>query len=412
MNYLPTYAVLIGLDWGHRRHAFALWEESGRRVSGEVEHIPEKLHQWITDLQGRFPNRPIAVAVETNRGPIIHALMEHPGLTLYPIHPATSARFRRAFTPSGAKDDGPDAHDLLELLEHHRDKLRPLVPQDELTRRLSGLVEARRKAVDRRTALLNALTAALRGYFPQALTLVGENLASPLALDLFDRWPDLLSLQTARLATLRRFFYLHNVRRPECVEERIAKVRSAVALTRDPAVVAVGRAEVACLVAQLRVLQKHIAQFEADIAAAFKAHPQAGLFGQLPGAGPTLAPRLLVAFGTDRSRYPEAAALQKYSGIAPVREKSGDRVWIHWRWRAPRFLRQTFHEWAGQTVVWCPWAKAYYQQQLQKGKKHHAILRALAFKWIRILWKCWVTHTPYDEARYLAALARRTQPAH
>lgn len=191
------------------------------------------------------------------------------------------------------------------------------------------------------------------------------------------------------------------------MDERIEAIRGAVALTNDEAALVVGQAEVACLVAQLRVLQKHIAQFEADITAVFKAHPEAYLFQKLPGAGPSLAPRLLVAFGTDRSRYPDASALQKYTGIAPVREKSGDRVWIHWRWKAPRFLRQTFHEWAGQTVVWCPWAKAFYRHQLLRGKAHHAILRALAFKWIRILWKCWVTRTSYDESRYRAALASK-----
>ena len=120
-----------------------------------------------------------------------------------------------------------------------------------------------------------------------------------------------------------------------------------------------------------------------------------------------LAPRLLVAFGTDRSRYPSAEALQRYSGVAPVKEKSGGRVWVHWRWNAPRFLRQTLIEWAGQTVLYCDWARAYYEQQKKRGKRHWSILRALAFLWLRILWKCWQSRTPYHEATYLAALRRR-----
>jgi hypothetical protein len=45
-----------------------------------------------------------------------------------------------------------------------------------------------------------------------------------------------------------------------------------------------------------------------------------------------------------------------------------------------------------------------------KGKRHQVILRALAFKWIRILWKCWQTRTPYDEARYVKQLALRKSP--
>jgi len=67
-------------------------------------------------------------------------------------------------------------------------------------------------------------------------------------------------------------------------------------------------------------------------------------------------------------------------------------------------------EWAGQTVVYCDWAKAFYLHQKQAGKGHHAIIRALAFKWIRILWRCWQRQEPYDEARYLEALKRRRSP--
>jgi len=160
----------------------------------------------------------------------------------------------------------------------------------------------------------------------------------------------------------------------------------------------------------LRPLQSHIEQVEQRITACFAAHPEAELFVRLPGAGPVLAPRLLVAFGTDRERYPSAASLQKYGGVAPVREKSGRQIWTHWRWNAPKFLRQTFVEWAGQTIPKCAWAKAYYLQQKRAGKHHQTILRGLAFKWIRVLWRCWHDRVPYDEARYVAALAQRNSP--
>jgi hypothetical protein len=35
---------------------------------------------------------------------------------------------------------------------------------------------------------------------------------------------------------------------------------------------------------------------------------------------------------------------------------------------------------------------------------------ALAFKWIRVLFRCWVDRVPYDESRYLAALQKRHSP--
>ena len=160
----------------------------------------------------------------------------------------------------------------------------------------------------------------------------------------------------------------------------------------------------------ITVFNKHIAGFEGHSAQTFAAHADKALFENLPGAGKVLAPRLTIAFGSGRTRYPAAASFQKYLGLAPVREKSGGQLWTHWRWHAPTFLRQSLVEWAGQTVIWCPWAKRYYERMKAKAKKHHVILRALAFKWARILWKCWMTHTPYDEARYLEALKSHKSP--
>ena len=131
------------------------------------------------------------------------------------------------------------------------------------------------------------------------------------------------------------------------------------------------------------------------------------MFDALPGAGAVFAPRLLVAFGEQRERFPSAEDLQKYAGIAPVTERSGKKAWVHWRFRCPMFLRQTFVEWAAESIRHSFWAQVYYQQQRDKGKAHQAAIRALAFKWIRILYRCWQERTPYDESTYLQALTRR-----
>src|SRR5436190_11384598 len=94
------------------------------------------------------------------------------------------------------------------------------------------------------------------------------------------------------------------------------------------------------------------------------------------------------------------------SGIAPVKEASGKQLWVHVRWACPKFLRQTFHEMAKCSLKFCAWARCYYQLQIQRGKGHHAAIRALAFKWQRIMWRCWHDQTPYDDAKYVASLKR------
>ncbi len=50
---------------------------------------------------------------------------------------------------------------------------------------------------------------------------------------------------------------------------------------------------------------------------------------------------------------------------------------------------------------WC------YGGQAGRGKPYHTIIRALASKWICILFRCWQNRTPYHEAHYLQDLKRR-----
>lgn len=405
----PLPQAWIGVDWGDKKHSFALQARGGSLETGTLDHSAENLHRWLKEIEQRFGGRPIWLGIETSRGATIAALLQYPWLQIYPINPVTTARYRAAFTPSGAKDDQPDAQICLELVRDHAAKLRPLQPQDPQTLKLAGLVEVRRNLVDRRTTLLNQLTSLLKSYYPQALSLL-ENLNTPMAVAFLKRWPDLLGLKLAKLATIKKFFYQHNLRSSELVEKRLALIPQAVALTTDQARVSVAILQLRHLLDELAVFQKHVPRLDAEIKTAFANHPEAHLFRDLPGAGPQLAPRLCVAFGTDRSVYPEPASLQKYAGVAPVREKSGQQLWIHWRWNAPLFLRQSLVEWAGQTVRYSKWAGIYYQNMVKKGKKHAVIIRALAFKWIRILWKCWQQRTPYDEARYLKQLSHRNSP--
>ena len=164
------------------------------------------------------------------------------------------------------------------------------------------------------------------------------------------------------------------------------------------------------LIPQLEVLIKAIQRMDKEIALRYATMADGYIFDSLPGAGAQYAPRLLVAFGTNRDRYLDANQIQKYSGIAPVIESSGNKSWTHWRYSCPKFIRQTFVEWAGQTVRYSFWARAYYEQQKSKGKPHNTIIRSLAFKWIRIIFRCWKERKPYDEAKYLQTLKDRGSP--
>lgn len=407
----PDPVARVGLDWADRKHDIALREIGSEEVEHrQIPHTPEAIAEWVAELRRRFGGRPVAIALEQSRGGLIHALLPHEFLILYPVNPASFARYRKLFAPSGAKDDPTDAELLLDFLEKHEASLRPWVPDDAKTRALGRLVEARRKAVDLRTKLVQKLTAELKGYFPQALDWTGGHLASRLATDFLLKWPTLAAVQRARPETVRSFYYAHNCRAGERIEERIAQIRAAEPLTTDPGIVEPSVLTVQMLARQLQALEPSIRAYDKEIARLFQEHPDADLFEPLPGAGTALAPRLLAAFGTDRNRYQSALDIQQFSGTAPVTVRSGNRRFVHWRPSAPTFLRQTFHEFAQHSIHQSRWARAYYEQQRERGSRHHAAVRALAFKWQRILFRCWKDRTPYSEDRYLDALRRRGSP--
>jgi transposase len=213
-----------------------------------------------------------------------------------------------------------------------------------------------------------------------------------------------------RRETLEAFFRAGNVRSASSIEKRIKAISEGRPLHTDEAVIGPARLLVEALLPQLRVLSAGVSRFEAKIAELAPRQPDYHLFDDLPGAGPTFAPRLLVAFGENRDRFPTASSLQKSAGIAPVMERSGNKAWVHWRYSCSKFVRQTFVEWAAQTIPRSFWAKAFYESHRTRGARHQAALRALAFKWIRILHRCWLDRVPYDESHYLMALQKRGAP--
>ena len=161
------------------------------------------------------------------------------------------------------------------------------------------------------------------------------------------------------------------------------------------------------LVSQMKSTLIAIKEFDAEIEAICSVHQDFALFKSLPGAGNIYASRLVVALGSDRERWACADEVARFSGIAPVIERSGKSCRVRWRYFCPKFLRQSFHEYAGESVRHSFWARAYDEQQRAKGKSHQAAVRALAFKWIRIIYRCWQTRTVYDEVKYLEGLRRK-----
>jgi len=408
MDQETTLAAWIGLDWANQCHTVCLHSgESDPPELIRLENNPEEIHCWVRELRVRFGGKPVGIAVEQSRGPLIYALMSYDFLVLYPVNPKALAKYREAFRVSGSKDDPGDAWLLLDLLCKHRDQLTAWKPEDSQTRALRLLVEQRRKLVEDRTRLLNRLRSLLKEYFPQILEWFSD-LRHPQVEDFLLRWSSLPKLQKARRHTLLEFFQKYRCRGSRA-EKKIESIRRAVPLTEDPAVMQIHSLMAQLTVSQLQMLQAGIDRLEKEIQELFDLHPNAEIFQSFPGAGKTMTPRLLVAFGTDRDRF-DASRMQGFSGIAPVTQTSGNARWVHHRFICNKFLKQTFHEYALYSLPHSIWAKAYYQQQREKGSSHHEAARSMAYKWIRILTACWQNSTTYCEQKYIEVLRSNHSP--
>lgn len=414
-----SYVAYIGIDWADRKHDVALYDcASDTWQESLIKTRPQDLLDWVNQLRERYGQGKIAVALEQKRGPLLYALCQYDNLVLFPINPRLVANYRKAFQPSRAKSDPVDARILVELMQKHSDKLEAWVAGCPQTRALRQWVESHRMLVQEKVRLTNRITASLKSYFPQVLDWF-EDKDTFVFCEFLQQFPDVQSAQAATPQQLTHFFRSHQVVRQSAfgfavsqrIDRRIQQVQDAgPPLTSDAAIVVPAQALTLALVALLKVILQQLTDFNAKIAHLFETLPDAPLFAELPGAGPHLAPRLLVAFGNDRSRFASAQAFMSYVGIAPVKEESGKKRWVHWRWSCPIFLRQTFVEWVNQARRFSAWSQVFYEQQKQAGKSHQKAIRALAYKWGRILWRCWQDNIPYDEEKYVAALRRKQSP--
>ncbi len=312
-------AVCIGIDWADQEHALCLIDPAHpeRREHQQLPQQPEAIEAWVAELRRRFPGQAIAICLEQSKGALIHALMKHECLRLYPVNPKQLSRFRDALHPSGAKDDPSDAELLALFWQHHHQHLRVWRPDEPKTRLLAILVQDRRKLVEQRVELTNALKDRLKQYFPLALEML-SSLDSPLACDFLLRFGSLAQLQAAAPEEIADVYRRGRCWHPQLIAERLEKVARAVPLTEDSAIVTGGEMLVRSQVEQLQMVLTAIARYDVQIKELMQRHDDAALFQSLPGAGDALAPRLLVAFGSDRERFDSAQQVQQYVGIAPV----------------------------------------------------------------------------------------------
>ena len=293
------------------------------------------------------------------------------------IDPRALARYREAFAPPAPR-----------MILGCRTMLRLAAPPSQAPPRLASRhsgnappADADRNIaavdfVNNRIRHTNRLTSLLKTYFPRALDWAGDS-GTRQSCDFLETWSDFNRPPTGNPAQLRDVLSAARLPQSPLDQQRIDQIKNARSLTDDPAIV-----EALSLAVRIESVQS-ITSFDQNIARHFASRP-ACVVQRFPWRWRRYAPRLLIAFGTHRSRWASAAHMQCQSGIAPVTEKSGKSCWVHRRLACSNFIRQTFHEFAAQSIRYSTWARACYDQMRRRGLQHPAAVRALAFKWIRL----------------------------
>lgn len=403
-------AAWIGWDWADDHHDLFLTTAEGRTEAARLDNRPETLHAWFGALGERFGQRKVILCLEASRLALLPILLEHSFLELYLINPKSLARFREVVRPGGSKNDQLDCQLACQLVKNHRDLFHPLAAQDAVTQELALMVRYRRDLVNQRTMLANQIKGALKLYYPLALELLQDDTTTKLAADFILKFPTLKSLKETRLHLVRRFFRGQGCRPTEGLEERLAKIASAAAVSQqshwnNP------HSFMACSLARtLKALAAGIDEAQERILVLAQQHPNCSLAKSLPGAAAALEPRLMALLGTVPQACASAQQIAVRDGVAPRRLQSGQTCLISRRVAKPQFDHQTWIEFAKCSTLQCAWARQFVEAKTKKGKTYYTAIRALAYKWIRILHACWKNGQNYDEAKYLQALQLRKSP--
>lgn len=399
--------VLVGIDWADAEHAYAMLDPQGRLYQGTVPQSAEALDELLSDWRRKFPQASIDIALETPRGPLVNALLEHPDVQIYPLNPTALANYRKAFAHGGGKNDPLDASLILQFLKLYHGKLRPLRRNQPITRELAILCEDRRRMVEQRVALAQQLQSLLKAYFPAILSLEPAKIFAEFIVLLLLKFPTLSAVQAAGRTKLRKLFFARGSRNK--IEQRIDMLMNAKPLSTEEVLLRTSGRCAQAICSQLASLNQSIRAYDEQIKLLLPTHPDYAIVRSLPCGRITQA-RLLAALGDDRTRYRSAQDLAAATGIAPLTTQSGKQRYVSSRWACSKFLRQTFHEFAGLSIERSAWAKAYYQQQRARGKSSQVAKRALAYKWIRIIYRCWQDRKPYQESSYLTQLQATGSP--
>ena len=409
----------VGVDWAEDFHLVAL----GRPGDGvfdvrRVEHTPGAVAGLVARITELEPDASeVRVIIETRHGLLVEALVDA-GYSVIPVNPDLIARRRG---PARKKDDAEDARIACLLGLDRYAALKTLIPHGDVAAELRSIARDDERASRDERRLLNRLRADLLLTFPAALAIAGADLGSPTMLRLLERWPTAAALRSATRDELVGFARSGHHGWPERFAD---KVEAAMVVDHFVAREALVRAKadtIRLTAAQLLLVGAQRKAWERRLGALLLGAPRFGrakqpreddtgvsfpggeIYLSFPGLGDRLAARVAGEIGDRPEQFETPNALQCYAGTAPVTRRSGkSELVIAHRLACNRFLNQAVQQWAFCSLQESRWAREFYDAQTARGKSHHSALRALANRWLEVLWHCIRRRVTYRESVHVA----------
>jgi transposase len=394
--------VYVGLDWAAAAHAVCVLSAVGNILAQfMIDHAADGIAALIRKLAKFGDPADVQIGIERPNGRLVDLLLEA-GHPVIPVSPNAIKTWREGEVISGAKSDAGDARVIAEYLRLRHHRLRPVAPYSAQTKALRTVVRTRDDIVGMRVSATNQLSALLEDYWPGAKAIFAD-VESPISLAFLRQYPTAVS--AARLGPKRLAAFLtkhgYSGRRP--AQELLTRLRSAPAGTTDPILSTAIADAVLALVRVLEALNSAGKALDRSVVARLGEHPDAEIFTSLPRSGQINAAQMLAEWGDSRAAYDGPDAVAALAGATPVTKASGKQHAVHFRWACNKRFRRAMTTFADNSRHQSPWAANIYTKARARGHDHPHAVRILARAWIRVIYRCWHAHQPYDPNLHGAA---------
>lgn len=407
---LPEALFFAGIDWAAEIHAVCVPDPAGQQVAAfPVAHTADGLARLIAVLARLGDPAGLPVAIERPNGRLVDVLLEA-GHPVVPVKPNAIKAWRDSETPSGAKPDAGDAAVIAGYLRLRRHRLTVAAPYSDETRALRTVTRTRGDLVGTKVATANQLTALLEAHWPGA-RVIFAGIDSPIALAFLARYPTPAAAGGLGEKRMAAFCVKHGYSGRRTAAELLSRLRGAPAGTLDQALTEALRDAVLALVTILQALSTALKVIGRSVTAHLGEHPDGAIFTSLPRSGQINAAQMLAEWGDCREAYDGPGSIAALAGCTPVTRESGKHRAVHFRWACNKRFRQAMTTFADNSRHASPRAAQIYAAARASGKAHPHAVRILARAWIRVLYRCWLSHTPYNPAQHGAATTLQQQQA-